>query len=691
MYMPLVNASGDSARRQIVAFGGLDRTQERREGALTDSVGLSSREWPCLAQRGGRHVARTVFPPPSDIFTWDKLVMVVGTQLFYDGAVMGTLTPGRKQFAVVNTKLCIFPDKKYLDLTARAMGDLQAATVNPQGLEATFGERSITLTAEAPLGTIGSGGDFLRPQERWVRTLKNKRDVGYSFYFKVFDRLDWDAQAGRWQQTLADAEEIWAPSAERLEDMVGKKVWLRDTGIQGGYAMNLKTVREEVYISADDRFLIDRTVTEDYGPYNTQGLYGIITGVKSTDISGNYGPGYSARTIVFQLELHDAARGNPDLSECFAPGDRVSVRGCETFPENDRENLRVESVEGRTITFTLGEDALFTPGVETGAVELRREVPDLDFVCAVGNRLFGVNRAENRVYASALGRPENFYAYDGLPTDSYVQDVGSAGAFTGCVAYGGGALFFKEDCLYKLMGSTPANFALYAYQAAGLQAGSERSLATLNDVLYYKARDGVYAYTGSTPRLVSGDLGETAYQNAVAGSDGRRYYISMERADTGVWELLVYDTRAGLWLREENRRVAAFAKWNGRLYMLTAGESGILALEQGDGDQWSTGGEEHPIPWEATFTPFLEGRLERKYPVRLVLRLELAEGAWAEAELSRDGGPFRHIWTGKAGQGRTVILPIRPGRCDSYQLRLHGEGRCLVRTLEREFTKGGRF
>ncbi len=61
------------------------------------------------------------------------------------------------------------------------------------------------------------------------------------------------------------------------------------------------------------------------------------------------------------------------------------------------------------------------------------------------------------------------------------------------------------------------------------------------------------------------------------------------------------------------------------------------------------------------------------------------ETAWAEAELSRDGGPFRHIWTGRGRpEGPERAIPIRLGRCGRCRLRLRGEGPCVLRELERE-------
>lgn len=679
MYMPFVKTTDPKTRRQTVGLGGLDRRESTAAGTLWDSRGLSTDLWPSLSQRRGRTLERQA-PGANSLYAWGELCYVEGNTLYYGGRAMGAVSPGEKRFAVVGGKLCIFPDKKYLDLDTRKMGDLQAAVVNPTGLEAVFTENAVTLEPDSLLGQIESGALMFQPTERWLRSLKNKSASGQSHYIQVFDQLDWDSETGQWLQSAADAREIWMPTAKQ-QSLIGKKVWLRDTGIAGGYALNFKRMDDYAYIDQRDRVSWNRVVKEDYGAYDTGGLYGVILAVTEKDRSGEYYYDYSAKDIILTVELHDASRANPSLEGLIFPGDRVNVSGCTNCPGNDRERLRVERVEGRTVTFAMPQDAPFTPAVETASVRLWREVPELDLICESGNRLFGVNNAQRTVYVSALGDPGNFYIYDGLPTDSARLTLGADGDVTGCVAYSGSVLFWQEDCLHKLMGSRPSAFEARTYHIAGLQRGSEKSMVIVNETLYYKSRDGVYAYSGSTPKLVSAPLGDAPYEEAVAGSDGRRYYISMKRTDTGAWELLTYDTRQGLWLREDDTRAVGFAQVEGRLHMLT--ETGLYALGQGEDDQGQS------VAWEATFAPIYEDTLRRKRPARLLLRFELGQGAWVEAQLARDGGAFHTLWTLKATDGPTAVLPIRPGRCDSYRLRLKGEGRCILRSMEREFGLGG--
>lgn len=676
MYFPFVEPRTKKTRRQVVQFGGLNRTQDFREGELVDGYGLSSREWPCLTQRLGRkRLSIPISSSTVDLFAWDKLVMVDSGKLYYGGERVGELNPWDKKLAAVNTKLCIFPDKKYLDRDTQELGDLQATAVNQGAAAVSFGAKSVTLVSDVVVKEIAETHLVARPKSQTYPS-------DQTGFIKTYEEVQWDQTSGAWRTKGERECDLWAISENAETVCPGRYVLLAPAEEVGAYQLNVKTVETHSANQKEDM------VIQDYAEDAKTGIYGEITKYTREWVKAE--TDRNKFQVYIHVALHDACQSNPNLEKLFLPGDMVTVSGSERA-ENNRDKLRVEAVDGYTITFTLSDEELFTEGEETGSVKLCREVPDLDFICEHENRLIGLSNKDKTIYISALGDPRNFYDYRGLSVSSAYIPVGSAGDFTGCISYGGNVLIFKEDCIIRLMGDYDGNYATYTDQVAGLQAGCDKSLVIINEVLYYKGREGVYAYTGSTPRLTSAALGDVSYQYARAGTDGRRYYISVMREDTEKYELLVYDTQTGLWMKEEDRRVDAFARQDGQLYM--AGLDGIYILGEGGTDREADAQEDDPgtpIAWEATFAPFDETVHERKYPSRLLLRLELGEGAWVEAELSRDGGPFQHIWTSHGrGQGPTAVIPIRPGRCDRYQIRLKGEGKCLIRSMAREFSMGG--
>ena len=312
------------------------------------------------------------------------------------------------------------------------------------------------------------------------------------------------------------------------------------------------------------------------------------------------------------------------------------------------------------------------PYTETGSLSVARRVPALEQLCVNENRLWGC--AGKRIYASKLGDPANFEVFDGLSTDSWQSDTLDAGDFTACVSYLGYPVFFKEDSVCKVYGDRPANFQWTPSARLGVLAGCEKSLAVAGETLYYLSRAGVAAYTGGIPSIVSAPLGaETRWQRAVAGSDGTRYYVSLY--DGTVWALYVYDTRYGVWHREDAAEARDFAFWDGGLHLLLA-SGGLYRL---DG---SAGTAEDAVSWEAEFADLTDGSPEKKGVLRLLLRAELEAGASLTAAVRYDSaGDYQTVKTLSASRKRSFVLPLAVRRCDHWALRLSGTGDCRVHSL----------
>ena len=357
------------------------------------------------------------------------------------------------------------------------------------------------------------------------------------------------------------------------------------------------------------------------------------------------------------------------VSGKFKAGDTVSVSGSSIAANN--KDVYIKSVSGDAITV---EDNVFTAGTSSDAVTVERRIPGLDFICESENRLWGCSNQTRTIYASALGDPTNFFNYQGLSTDSYAVAVGSEGDFTGCCRISSAVLFWKERTLHKILGSYPAEYVQYSYSVEGLKAGCHKSMQVINEVLYYMGVSGVHAYSGGTPSRISAGFEGKDFKNAVAGTDGERYYLSVNEGKSS--HLFTYDLARGIWLREDETKCVDFARLGDTLYFLTA-----------DGEVWQTrGGDESGIEWEAQFTPFYETVTGRKRYSRLTLRLELPRGSWLRAWMRGQNGVWETVgqWTGSETGTLTAALPIRRG--DKLELRLQGKGPCAVLDVLREFS-----
>lgn len=356
----------------------------------------------------------------------------------------------------------------------------------------------------------------------------------------------------------------------------------------------------------------------------------------------------------------------------FRVGDAVDISGCTSLPYNNK-NIICRGVDGDTLTFY---DNSFKEGTEASAVSFKRVAPDLDFICENNYRLWGAKG--DTIYSSKYNDPFNFQVFDGLSGDSYNIYIGTDGEWTGCVPYSSHVCFFKENVLHKIYGDKPSNFQVVTSQVYGVQAGSERSICTVNETVLYKGVGGIYAYTGGIPELISGAFGTERFSDACATSDGERYYISMRNGDQ--WGLYVYDLLKGVWLKEDECQCVDMAFYDGDVYFLRA-----------DGQLLKTGLEieESDIEWSATFCPFNETMNERKGYSKFHLRLELGAKSWLNVEIKRDTDTrWKKVYTTHNERHRTVSIPVMPARCDSVEIRLSGKGECKIRGFIREFFTG---
>ncbi len=326
-----------------------------------------------------------------------------------------------------------------------------------------------------------------------------------------------------------------------------------------------------------------------------------------------------------------------------------------------------------------------TRTVSSGSVKLRRSVPDMDYVAAAGNRLWGCRYGAdengapvNEIYASRLGDAKNWHSFEGISTDSYAASLGVDGVFTGAAVYEGDPLFFKEDAVIRIYGSEPSDFTVLTRNIRGIEKGSEESIVTVDDMLYYKTYSGIVAYNGGMPYNVDEALGGEKYSNAVAGERCGKYYVSMQNYD-GEYELFVYDTDKKTWHREDNIRVRDFCRCGSELYM--------LAGEDGENSVWSVCGSgtssEEAVEWSCE-----TGDIDYLIPYRkrisaLEIRAELDDDAYFKAEISYNGEEKWRKAASAAGELRRITVPVRPRRCDSFRLRFSGIGGCRLISVVR--------
>ena len=319
-------------------------------------------------------------------------------------------------------------------------------------------------------------------------------------------------------------------------------------------------------------------------------------------------------------------------------------------------------------------------------ITFEKKFPDVQpFGALCGNRVWLCQKDGHEIYASALGDYTNYYDYSGLNSDSWSANVGSDGEFTGIVNYLGNILIFKEDTLYIVYGSAPSEFSYTEVNNfKGVEKGSERSFAIIDNVLYYKSVYGIIAYDGSTT-VISSALGREKYKNAVAGAWGNKYYVSMQNCKTNKYELFCYDTKKGMWTKEAEDRIIRFLNDGNTLYYVTDTKVKII---DADNDYEV---KEDNVSWSAETGIYGYSYPNQKYISRLQLRMYLAQGAKARIYIQyNSNGKWQSCGKEIIGRGvNSFVFPIRPQRCDHMKLKIEGEGECKIYSLTKCLEVGG--
>lgn len=638
----------------LTAFGGLNHNLSAADGELWDMTNLSSREYPLLRPRVKRVNVRTLNDPQGLGEDGKKLFWADNGAFYYDGVSKGTVTTGetakKKTFAVLQGKIYIFPDKKYYD---------PAADDAPQ----TAGNKLVNMEAGRVGWTAFSDGQLYGVPAK-ENTICVDADLS-ALGFKAGDAVK------------IQGEEATAPAGHEPYKYLpenDKTAVIRELVTGSGYDGHGDLVTCTWLRFDENTFVLDG---------EGRWTYAVADG--DTLAAGDYYFTYDETDYTFTLS---SSLAGPFSLVFFA--DNVSVIR-KTVP-NDQPTVIAVAAPGSSGTFLAFENSA---NPYAGAATITRVVPDLDFVCVSDNRLWGCKG--DTIYASKPGDPLNFNVFDGLSTDSWTSETGTPGEFTACCCYQGYPLFFKEDAVFKVVGDRPDNFQWQPYERFGVKAGCAKSLAVAAETLFYLSPEGVCAYTGGRPALISEALGrETRWSGAAAGSDGLRYYVSM--SDGSAWSLYAYDTRYGLWHREDASHALGFACLSQRLYMLT---DEVLQSGGGAGTHYGAlrclndpglaeATPEYTVEWVAEFADFYRfyettdtASQNKKGLLRFQLRCSLAAGSTLAVKVQYDSDGTWHDAGTLAGakEKKSCNLPLILRRCDHFRLKISGSGDAVIYSL----------
>ncbi len=304
-----------------------------------------------------------------------------------------------------------------------------------------------------------------------------------------------------------------------------------------------------------------------------------------------------------------------------------------------------------------------TPTDQTTGV-FQKYVPKGSNMCVAHNRLWLCSESGEEILASSLGKPMEFYEFQGVSTDSWSGSVGTPGLFKGIISWHTRVLAFKEDTIHVVYGDLPSNFSIEKTYNFGCV--DKNSIAACGDCVIWLSHDGFYAYSGTLPKKISHKL-QTEYTSANAFSDGVRYYAYCTKKDGGS-EFIVYDTQLKLFSKLEAPSIINGDFYEGKVYF--ADKNKVYALGEGEfGDFYG----ETP---ELSFDSFGD-----KSIIYACIRCKIKDGFLNFYTASGGGEFISHKGISKSGKHR---LPIRYSPGDVLSFRIEGHGDVCISEIKLE-------
>ena len=383
----------------------------------------------------------------------------------------------------------------------------------------------------------------------------------------------------------------------------------------------------------------------------------------------------------------------------FAKGDAIDINGTLQYKASGASEFStkecivscdIREVNGNVLTlpresFIELTGAGATDITLTGTV--KREIPEIHHVIEWNNRLWGASDQDNTIYACKLGDPKNWKYYQGTSLDSYYAQQGTDENWTGSAAYSGHLIFFKQNSMTKIYGTSPSSFQITNTVCYGVEQGSSKSVVVINDKVFYKSTIGIMAYDGGTPYGITDKL-NMKFKNVVGGTEGIKYYASIQKEDD-TYELMVLDIDKAVWHKEDEVRFRDCCTLDGRLYFISDTDYGVFEADKIYVINPAEASEKkNDRDWMAVFGPFDEYVENQKIYSKMSLRFLAQPRTKVNIYIKMDDGEWEQVrkfeYTGTGGED----VPIIPRRCDRFSIKVTGRGDCEIKSLTRRFRRG---
>lgn len=313
----------------------------------------------------------------------------------------------------------------------------------------------------------------------------------------------------------------------------------------------------------------------------------------------------------------------------------------------------------------------------------------MNYVVSHDNRLYGA--VKNELHYSALRKATDWTTVD--ESGHIVIENNGGEQISGMVSGTGKIVAFMPHSIHELYGTGPHNFQM---QLISDEIGcvSHYTAITVGGTLYFLSHDGIYRYSGgAVPRKdfslpvqeIVDRVNTKAWGEAVAGTDGERYYISLPIDGSNTPNItLEFDPRFQTWnIWDYGFTPSFYARIEDRIFV-GAVESRVV--EMGG----TTNGGSH-IPYSIETKPFTYGSLAANNRLfRLWVVADVPIGATLNIFISNskdkeDWDLVKTLTASTSLVSEQILIPVDKSFHENYvRIKLEGQGPVTIHEITRQ-------
>lgn len=316
-----------------------------------------------------------------------------------------------------------------------------------------------------------------------------------------------------------------------------------------------------------------------------------------------------------------------------------------------------------------------------------------NYITTYSNRLFAA--VGNTIHASELNVPTNWTTTINADSDPFQLNVNTTDGETVCAMKPGigHVTIFKPNSMHEIYGEDVGNVRL---ETIDLEVGAinNQSVVTLNGILFFIHRTGIYRYGGGTrpsrefsqpAQWYIDNMNATARGKCSAGTDGQKLYFSIPMdSSTTTDTILVYDPKFDAW-----------SVWKDFTSLHMAQSSFNMYMGMNDGKVIELGGTTDngtAITWERIFKPMGSMSMNKlirwfklwflvDVPTGSTYNIYLSPSAVGDSDWTLVGA----IESKTSYQSARIILtPTQIGNANYVRMKLSGEGPSTTYEFDRD-------